>query len=466
MQANPELLKAVTQFIDNDKMKASLSKAVGNLNIRIDVGRLCNLFLSYCMRQPRLLECSKQTLFDALTFITQCGLEPILGQVYLVPFRNNKSGETDCQVIIGYKGLIVLAMRSGVVSNVEARVVYECDCRAPGVFDLDLGDTPRLTHKPNWRDRVPNSEMVGAYCIVTLTSGHKVTDFMNKAEIEAIKNRSRAKDDGPWVTDPGEMWKKTVAKRTLKYTPISIEDLNVKEFDGDGQVMVDASSVLPFSPPMPAQRHAPALAAPQIQGTVIPSRQETQAQEIEQVQQVDSGVAQQAPEQAQEQAPVQPQATETQERPKGTSGLKNELKRRGRPRKADGTAPADPAAAPSEATPAAAPAEQAAPVATPTAAPTAPVAAPSAAPAAPVATPAVAADPVDSLLANVTNLPAEELRLRTVTIIEIARQRIPDKIGEVLRDNLIESEEELKTIGRLALRNVLLAFGEAVKAGN
>lgn len=184
MQANPELLKAVTKFIDNDQMKASLSKAVGNLNIRIDVGRLCNLFLSYCMRQPRLLECSKQTLFDALMFITQCGLEPILGQVYLVPFRNNKSGETDCQVILGYKGLVVLAIRSGMVSHIESRIVYECDCRAPGVFDLELGDAPRLTHKPNWRDRVPNSEMVGAYCIVTLSNGQKITDFMNRAEVE------------------------------------------------------------------------------------------------------------------------------------------------------------------------------------------------------------------------------------------------------------------------------------------
>ena len=463
MQANPELLKAVTQFIDNDRMKASLSKAVGNMNIRIDVGRLCNLFLSYCMRQPRLLECSKQTLFDALTFITQCGLEPILGQVYLVPFRNTKSSETDCQVIIGYKGLVVLALRSGAVSHVEARVVYECDCRAPGIFELDLGDTPRLLHKPNWRDRVPNSEMVGAYCIVTLNNGHKITDFMNKAEIEAIKNRSRAKDEGPWVTDPSEMWKKTVTKRTLKYTPISIEDLNVKEYEGDGQIVDAQVSQLPFTPPMPA------LQAPAIQTITMPVEPVQQHAEVQQ-----EPAAQEEPVQQQAAQPIQ-----TQERPKGTDGLKDELKkRRGRPKKDEGgaapaeqaaapvqaapAAPAAPAAAPAPAQPApAAPAAPAAPVAP--AAPAAPVA-----PAAPAAAPAPAApvDPVDSLLAGATNLPADELRLRVVTIIQIAKQRIPDKINEVLHDNLIESEDELKTIGRLALRNVLLAFGEAIKAGN
>jgi phage RecT family recombinase len=449
MQANPELLKSVTQFIRNDKMKASLGESLGHLNIRVDVGRMQDLFLSYCSRQPRLLECSKQTLFDALKFITQCGLEPILGQVYLVPFRNNKSGETDCQVIIGYKGLVVLAIRSGMVSHVEARVVYECDCRSPGAFDLDLGDTPRLIHKPNWRERIPNSEMVGAYCIVTLTNGHKITDFMNKAEIEAIKNRSRAKDDGPWITDPSEMWKKTVTKRTLKYTPVSIEDLNVKEFDGmEGQVPADASVALPLASLMPA------LPAPQIQSVNIPPRQEMQlqpvsepaqapeAQQVEQVEQV-----QQAP------AP----ATETQERPKGTNGLKDELKkRRGRPKKADSEAPVQASEAATE------PVQTAAP-----AAPAAVPAAPAAVPAAPAAVPAAPAkaDPVDLLLKDVTNLPAEELRIRTVTIIQIARQRVPDKIDEVLRDNLIESEDELKTIGRLALRNVLLAFGEALKGG-
>ncbi len=465
MQANPELLKGVTQFIDNDKMKASLSKAVGNLNIRVDVGRLCNLFLSYCMRQPRLLECSKQTLFDALMFITQCGLEPILGQVYLVPFRNNKTGETDCQVIIGYKGLVVLAMRSGMVSHVEARIVYECDCRAPGTFDLDLGDTVRLVHKPNWRERVPNSDMIGAYCIATLNNGHKIIDFMNRAEIEAIRNRSRAKDDGPWVTDTGEMWKKTVAKRALKYTPASIEDLNVKEFDVDQTTDASLASI-PFAPQQVA-----ALPAPAIQTITIPTEPTQQQAVAQPVQQ---------PEQ-QQASPTQVQATQTEERPKGTNGLKDEIrKRRGRPKKDGEATPAatEPAtqqtaaAQPEQATaPAqAAPVAQAAPATqqvTPQA--SAPAqAAPQAAPVAPPANaeaPATSADPVDSLLKDVKDLPADELRIRVFSIIQIARQRIPNKIAEVLHDNLIDSEEELKTIGRLALRNILLAFGEAVKSG-
>jgi recombination protein RecT len=46
---------------------------------------------------------------------------------------------------------------------------------------------------------------------------------MTRAEVDAIRARSRSRDDGPWVTDYAEMAKKTVLRRTLKLCPKSTE---------------------------------------------------------------------------------------------------------------------------------------------------------------------------------------------------------------------------------------------------
>lgn len=432
MQANLEQLREVTKYIDSDKMRASLARAVSGLSIRVDPARLCNLFLSYCMRKPELLECTKQTLFDSLTFVAQCGLEPILGQVWLVPFRNNKTGTVECQVIIGYKGLVVLATRSGLVSHVESRVVYECDTRPPGEFSISFGDEVKFTHKPNWRERSPNSEMVGAYCIVVLQNGRRICEFMNRAEIEAIHDRSRAKDSGPWVTDPGEMWRKTVTRRTLKYTPMSIEDLNVREWDSDiSEAAPVSASALPLNPTLPALSVPPVT----VGDAVVPANQP-------------------------DEEPPAGAPAGTEARPVGTEGFKNEMARRkrGRPKKNTEGPAAEPVDAPTQIF------ESAPEPPQPEPEPEPPQPEPEPEPPRAAATPAV--EGVAELLTNYRDLKVDAMRERTLKMLAIAKAKVPDRIAGVLRENLITNgENELQTIGRLALRNVMEGLAEAIKEG-
>ena len=47
---------------------------------------------------------------------------------------------------------------------------------------------------------------------------------MTVQEVEAIRNRSKASEFGPWVTDFEEMAKKTVLRRLLKRLPLSSEN--------------------------------------------------------------------------------------------------------------------------------------------------------------------------------------------------------------------------------------------------
>jgi recombination protein RecT len=63
---------------------------------------------------------------------------------------------------------------------------------------------------------------------------------MTMEEIEAVRKRSRAGENGPWVTDAGEMRKKTVIRRHSKKLPLSAEFRDALEKDADA---VDVDSL-------------------------------------------------------------------------------------------------------------------------------------------------------------------------------------------------------------------------------
>lgn len=57
--------------------------------------------------------------------------------------------------------------------------------------------------------------------------------MMSRTDIEAVRRRSRAANDGPWVTDEWEMWKKTVFRRMSKWLPLSSDIREAAEKDDD-----------------------------------------------------------------------------------------------------------------------------------------------------------------------------------------------------------------------------------------
>lgn len=155
-----------------------------------------------------------------------------LGHAYLVPYG------TEAQFIPGYRGLIDLVVRGGGASNVQAHIVYPGD-----QFDLDLGTTPRIHHRPDYTARKeiePKDlleEIVGAYMVARLPDGSTTFDFMPQHEIARRRRMSRAqRSDSPWVVWPDEMIRKTPVRHGIKMLPISNERLQQRlgaamEFD-------------------------------------------------------------------------------------------------------------------------------------------------------------------------------------------------------------------------------------------
>lgn len=161
-------------------------------------------------------------------------LNPALKHAYLVPRSTKKNGKfiTNVCLDISYMGLLHLAMESGSILWGQAVIVHEKDD-----FKLTgLGNLPHHNYSP-FGDR---GEIVGAYCTVKTSHGDYLTECMSISEIYDIRARSESfkKGYGPWISDTGEMIKKTVVKRANKYWPkvdrlsAAIEYLNTENGEG------------------------------------------------------------------------------------------------------------------------------------------------------------------------------------------------------------------------------------------
>jgi recombination protein RecT len=167
-------------------------------------------------------QCSPQSFLGALMTCAQVGLEPgPQGHVYLIPFRNK--GTMEATFILGYKGMMELARRSGELLDVSAHTVYQAEVDQ-GRFEVQYGTNGGIYHKPIlFGDRGP---AVGYYARATLKTGGRPFVVLSKAEVDKFRQRSATQRDnpsGPWQTDFEAMAWKTCIRRLSRWLPQSPE---------------------------------------------------------------------------------------------------------------------------------------------------------------------------------------------------------------------------------------------------
>ena len=171
-------------------------------------------------------------LLGAVMLTAQLGLEPgPLGQAYFVPYYNSKAERYECQFILGYKGMIALAWRSGQIV-ISAYTICTND-----LFEFDYGSG---YVKHTYKISQQRGETTGFWAKAVMPNGSTAVLVMTRAEVDAHRKRSAAKDSGPWVTDYDAMGKKTVIRVLCSQIPLNTEaqraiaaDETAVVFDGD-----------------------------------------------------------------------------------------------------------------------------------------------------------------------------------------------------------------------------------------
>ena len=181
--------------------------------------RMIQVVTTLISRTPAIAECTVQSLVGAVLTCSTLGLEPVpqLGLAYFVPFMNK--GKREVQFILGYRGMLALARRSGEISTTFAEIVYANDN-----FSYQLGLNPDITHVPAEGKR---GEMTHVYAVVKYVNGGHNFVVMTVEDVEKIKRRSKAGNSkhSPWTNkdDYPAMAKKTAIRQLFKYAPTSTE---------------------------------------------------------------------------------------------------------------------------------------------------------------------------------------------------------------------------------------------------
>ncbi|MBR8025194.1 recombinase RecT [Burkholderia cenocepacia] len=221
-----------------ESQKATLAAVLPR---HVSPDRMLKIALGALRTTPKLMECTVESLMGAVVQCSQLGLEPNtpLGHAYLIPFEKKKKvgGEwvtekVETQIVIGYKGLIDLARRSGQVVSIAAHAVYEHDH-----FDYAFGLNEKLEHKPAMSAR---GRVIAFYAVAKLVGGGHAFEVMSAEQVNEIRDASqnykfaRDKEKTVWGQHYEEMGRKTVLRRLFKYLPVSIELASAAALDDVG----------------------------------------------------------------------------------------------------------------------------------------------------------------------------------------------------------------------------------------
>jgi recombination protein RecT len=175
-------------------------------------------------KSAQLQKCSQESILQAVLNVSNIGLSlnPAAKEAYLIPRWNGISKSTEASLDPSYVGLVKLLTDAGSVTSMLCQLVHEGD-----TFEIDLANNINpVTHKPEL-NRSKRGEITGCYALATLPDRTRQVEYMDKGEIEDIRGRSETYkawidkkiSSCTWVSDFGEMARKTVIKRIYKYLP-------------------------------------------------------------------------------------------------------------------------------------------------------------------------------------------------------------------------------------------------------
>jgi recombination protein RecT len=210
-------------------IEAQRDEFARGLPAHIDADRFVRGALNALQSNPKLAACTRHSLLATLSQAAQLGLEvnDVRGQCFLIPRKGRRQlengawvDEQQATLQLGWKGLIDLAARSGII--VEAGELREHD-----VIDWEIGTASRLTVRPKLGNR---GRVIGYYSAAHFADGRSAAEVMSLQEMEdhrdkfaSSRNFKTKAIEGPWVDHFDAMARKSVIRKLLNRLPQAVE---------------------------------------------------------------------------------------------------------------------------------------------------------------------------------------------------------------------------------------------------
>lgn len=220
----------LTAYLTNDAVKNQINNVIGGKNGQ----RFISSIVSAVNVNPALQECTNQSILSAALLGESLNLSPSpqLGHYYMVPFKDNKQGVTVAQFQIGYKGLIQLAIRSGMYKKLNVIAIKEGELKYFDALNEEI-EAVLITDEAE-REKAPT---IGYYAMFEYTNGFRKAIYWSKEKMEAhamkySKGYQAKKGYTFWEKDFDGMAFKTMLRQIISKWGIMSIDMQ-KAFEED-----------------------------------------------------------------------------------------------------------------------------------------------------------------------------------------------------------------------------------------
>lgn len=235
-----ESTTSALRSMQNTKSMLTSPEAVERLSMvaasHMNPQRMLRVVAVAAMKTPKLYDVHPLSMLGALMSAASLGLEPNspLGHCFLIPFENRRAGRMDVELVLGYKGMIQLALNSGLVSSIRANIHYDDD----EAWEWDEGAEASLRHRPGAQEgaklhayaaaKGPNG--FSAWMVYPWSRVLKIRDGSANWKSAVQYNKTAS---SPWKTAEDAMARKTMIRALFNMLPKSSEILTTG-MDVDG----------------------------------------------------------------------------------------------------------------------------------------------------------------------------------------------------------------------------------------
>lgn len=165
-----------SMFLSRDAIKNQINTIVGGKN----GNRFMTAILSAVSTNSALQECDHSSIISGALLGESLNLSPSpqLGQYYLVPFKNTKENKTVATFVLGFKGYIQLAIRSGFYKTINVLAIKDGELVSynPLTEELDI----KIIEDDEERE---NAKTIGYYAMFEYHNGFRKAIYWSKKKM-------------------------------------------------------------------------------------------------------------------------------------------------------------------------------------------------------------------------------------------------------------------------------------------
>ena len=226
--------------------RVGLSTFVRNKLAQTMTGKKLDTFIadvvSLVSNNPAIAQCEQASILSSCLQAQSLGLSlnQGMGQAWIVPYKDKKKGTSEATFLLGYKGYVQLAIRSGQYKKLNVLAIKAGELKRWDPLNEDL--EIELIEDEHEREKAPT---IGYYAMFEYLNGFKKALYWSKDKMEAHADRysqafsiraykqleagkiaeaDRWKYSSPWYKDFDAMAAKTMLRQIIsKWGIMSIE---------------------------------------------------------------------------------------------------------------------------------------------------------------------------------------------------------------------------------------------------